>query len=76
MAVQSGATPSPAGSDGVSRGRVRRRRVFYVAGFDPASPRKYHGIFTTESARQSALTGAMAVTRTVQPGKPRTPRRQ
>ena len=39
-------------------GPVLRRRVFYIAGFDPASPRKYHGIFTVESAKQAALTGA------------------
>ena len=39
-------------------GPVRKRRVFYIAGFDPASPRKYHGIFTVESAKQAALTGA------------------
>ena len=37
---------------------VRRRKVFYVAGFDPASPRKYHGIFTDQSAKQAAVSGA------------------
>ena len=36
---------------------MRRRKVFYIAGFDPASPRKYHGIFSVESAKQAAVTG-------------------
>ncbi len=37
--------------------RVSRRQVFFIAGFDPAGPHKYYGIFTDESARQAALTG-------------------
>jgi hypothetical protein len=41
---------------------VRRRKVFYVAGFDPASPRRYHAIFEAEAAKQAAVTGvAIAV---------------
>ncbi len=38
--------------------RVRRRQLFYVGGFDPASPRKYHAIFSAEAPRQAALDGA------------------
>ena len=43
---------------GAGSGRVRRRKLFYVAGFDPASPKKYHRMFKAESALQGALTGA------------------
>ncbi len=39
-------------------GRVRRRQVFYLAGFDPASPRKYHALFTAEASRQASVSGA------------------
>jgi hypothetical protein len=35
-----------------------RRRVYYVAGFDPASPKKYHRLYTEQSALQGAVTGA------------------
>jgi len=38
-------------------GQVRRRRVLYVAGYDPASPKKYHRIWTEHAPRQGALTG-------------------
>ena len=49
MAAESGGGP---------HGRVRRRRVLYVAGYDPASPKKYHRLWTEHAARQGALTGA------------------
>lgn len=39
-------------------GPVRRRRVFYIAGFDPANPRRYYRLFKAEAARQAALTGS------------------
>ncbi len=38
-------------------GRVHRRRVLYVAGYDPASPKKYHRIWTEHAPRQGALNG-------------------
>src|SRR5262249_44800974 len=38
--------------------RVRRRRLYYVAGFDPASPKKYHRLYREQSALQGALPGA------------------
>ena len=57
MAATSGA-PGKARQGKARAGNPLRRRVFYVAGFDPASPRKYHGIFTAEAAKQAALTGA------------------
>jgi hypothetical protein len=37
--------------------RPFRRRLFYVAGFDPASPKKYHRLYTEQGAKQAALTG-------------------
>ena len=40
------------------QGPVRRRRLFYVGGFDPASVRKYYGIFTEGAPRQALLGGA------------------
>ena len=38
-------------------GRVRRRQLFYVGGFDPASARKAYGIFTEGASRQANLLG-------------------
>ncbi|HEX8232773.1 MAG TPA: hypothetical protein VF559_05450 [Caulobacteraceae bacterium] len=37
--------------------RVRRRRLFYVAGFDPAGAGRYHRIYEEEAARHAARTG-------------------
>ena len=36
---------------------VRRRTVFYVAGFDPRGPAWYHGTYRRNAARQAELTG-------------------
>jgi hypothetical protein len=36
---------------------VRRRAVFYVAGYDPRGPLWYHGIYRREGARQAELSG-------------------
>ena len=49
---QAGATV--AGSAG---GQVRRRRVFYLPGFDPAVPRRYRELYRREGARQAAISG-------------------
>jgi hypothetical protein len=57
MVADSGGRPS-ADPDGALAGRVSRRRVLYVAGFDPASPRKYHAMFTEQAAKQAAVSGA------------------
>ena len=32
---------------------VRRRRVFFLAGFDPRGPAHYHAVYRDEAARQS-----------------------
>ena len=37
--------------------RVRRRHVFYVGGFDPQGPSRYHALYAGEAARQSAVNG-------------------
>jgi hypothetical protein len=36
---------------------VRRRKVFYVSGYDPRGPLWYHGIYRREAAKQAALSG-------------------
>lgn len=38
-------------------GRVRRRRVLYIHGFDPRGPGPYHAMFAEEAARASELAG-------------------
>ncbi len=56
--ADSGGGPSGAAQGGEPQARVRRRLLFYVAGFDPASPKKYHRMYKAEAALQGALTGA------------------
>ena len=36
---------------------VRRRTVFYVAGFDPKGPAFYHDIYRREAPLQAAING-------------------
>ncbi|SER51220.1 hypothetical protein SAMN04490244_101317 [Tranquillimonas rosea] len=38
-------------------GRVRRRRVFYLPGYDPIPPRRYRELYRREGATQAALSG-------------------
>lgn len=38
-------------------GRVRRRRVFYIHGFDPRGPGPYHALYQENAARAAALSG-------------------
>ncbi|MFM2090401.1 MAG: hypothetical protein RLZZ127_890 [Planctomycetota bacterium] len=52
--------PSPA------TGRVRRRRLFYIAGYDPRSPGLSHILYRDESAKQAAALGGA---RTVGPAE-------
>lgn len=35
--------------------RVRRRRVFYLPGYDPFPPRRYRELYRTEGAKQAAI---------------------
>lgn len=36
---------------------VKRRRVFYIPGYDPFHPRRYRELYRTESAAQAAISG-------------------
>ncbi|MBT9383647.1 hypothetical protein KM176_07245 [Pseudooceanicola sp. CBS1P-1] len=38
-------------------GRVRRRHVFYLPGYDPVHPRRYRELYRRESAIQGAVSG-------------------
>ena len=58
MAADNGGMPSGASPRGGPDGPVRRRKLFYVAGFDPASPKKYHRLYREQAPLQGALTGA------------------
>ncbi|WP_347310063.1 hypothetical protein [Defluviimonas sp. SAOS-178_SWC] len=42
---------------GSNRERVRRRRVFYIPGYDPFHPRRYRELYRKEAASQAALSG-------------------
>lgn len=37
--------------------QVKRRRVFYIPGYDPIHPRRYRELYRTESAAQSDISG-------------------
>lgn len=37
--------------------RVRRRKLFYVPGYDPFPPRRYRELYRTEAARQAQISG-------------------
>src|SRR5210317_1048446 len=36
---------------------VRRRRVFYIPGYDPIHPRRYRELYRKESGAQAAISG-------------------
>lgn len=57
MTADKGGGPSGADPGAGARARPLNRRVYYVAGFDPASPKKYHRLYTDQSARQGAVSG-------------------
>ncbi len=38
-------------------GQVRRRRVFYIPGYDPVHPRRYRELYRKEGAEQAAISG-------------------
>ncbi len=40
-----------------ARGAVRRRRVFYIPGYDPYPPRRYRELYRREAAEQAAISG-------------------
>ncbi len=37
--------------------QVRKRRVFYIPGYDPIHPRRYRELYRTEAARQAKISG-------------------
>ena len=41
----------------MGKSRVRRRRVFYIPGYDPYPPRRYRELYRTEGAKQAAISG-------------------
>ena len=43
--------------DQTARTLVRRRRVFYLPGYDPFHPRRYRELYRTESAAQAEVSG-------------------
>ncbi len=53
-------TPAaPADPAAARPSHVRRRRVFYIGGFDPRSVGYYHGLYADHGQRQAALSGAV-----------------
>ncbi len=40
-----------------SRPEIRRRRVFYIPGYDPIPPRRYRELYRKEGAAQAAISG-------------------
>ncbi|MCV3271984.1 alpha/beta fold hydrolase [Roseobacter sinensis] len=40
-----------------SETQVRRRKVFYIPGYDPFPPRRYRELYRTEGAAQAAISG-------------------
>ena len=42
---------------GSDRQQVRRRRVFYIPGYDPIHPRRYRELYRKEGAAQAAISG-------------------
>ena len=51
-----------------ARDRVRRRRVFYVPGYDPFPPRRYRALYRKEGAEQAAILGYTFDMRAEAPG--------
>lgn len=41
----------------MSEKQVRRRRVFYIPGYDPLPPRRYRELYRIESAKQAQISG-------------------
>jgi hypothetical protein len=39
------------------RNQVRKRRVFYIPGYDPFPPRRYRELYRTQSSEQAAISG-------------------
>lgn len=48
--------------------QVRRRRVFYIPGYDPFPPRRYRELYRREGARQAAISGYALTLSAQEPG--------
>ena len=55
-------------------GRVRRRHVFYIPGYDPFPPRRYRELYRREAAAQAAVSGHEIALAPVRAGGCGTPR--
>ena len=44
-------------TDSTPQTQVKRRRVFYIPGYDPIHPRRYRELYRKESADQAAISG-------------------
>jgi hypothetical protein len=42
---------------GIERQEVKRRRVFYIPGYDPIHPRRYRELYRSEGAEQARISG-------------------
>ncbi|MFJ2993421.1 hypothetical protein [Pandoraea sp. NPDC087047] len=47
---------------GPERGTVKRRRVYYLSGFDPRGAAHYHRLYRDEAAKQAHMLGVQIVT--------------
>ncbi|MGD9865267.1 MAG: hypothetical protein AB7S99_18845 [Pseudodonghicola sp.] len=50
-------TSEQVGEAGSGARRVRRRRVFYIPGYDPIHPRRYRELYRREGGDQAAISG-------------------
>ena len=48
---------SKSSDDNQPTGKVRRRRVFYIPGYDPIHPRRYRELYRKEGAAQAEISG-------------------
>ena len=42
---------------GTSHRQVRKRKVFYIPGYDPIGPRRYRELYRTEAKKQERISG-------------------
>lgn len=50
-------TPATAQTSAAAHRRVRRRKVFYIPGYDPIHPRRYRELYRKEGAAQAGISG-------------------
>ncbi|MEO1612631.1 MAG: hypothetical protein AAFU55_09840, partial [Pseudomonadota bacterium] len=57
MGGESAASDLAASGDAEATAKVRRRRVYYISGYDPQGPRRYYQLYRTESVKQAEISG-------------------